>query len=137
MVSATNEIVAGILAARCSRDAEFRQKMSSDPKTALEGLMCGRKLGADTKVHAAPNTKDRVHIPLPGYSVLTSNEYKQTLSEKELESVSGGEILIAALLGAGLGGTLASLIYAGTVAGATVAAGAVVATGIGLGVGLS
>ncbi len=63
----------------------------------------------------AQNTEDTVHIPVPNYDKLRSKEY---LSDKELKNVSGGEVVVAAIVAA-IGVGLSGVVLAGIVLAST------------------
>ena len=69
-------------------------------------------------MHTAQNTADLVHVPLPGYQVLSDPESR--LSDAQLSDIAGGEIIITIATIATIGFTVASV---GTVIGVTASRG--------------
>ncbi len=93
-----NEISATLLGSVATKDDAFRNQLLNDPRQAIQSLS-SQSVSQDINVRVAQNTEDTVHIPVPNYDKLRSKEY---LSDKELKKVSGGEILIAAVVATGL-----------------------------------
>lgn len=73
----------GDLMRKLSTDAEFRAEFMKDPRQALE-RMGGQKLPDDLEIVVHESTPKRLHILVPPLLPQGS------LSERELEAVSGG-----------------------------------------------
>ena len=133
----TMEVQAGLIATHCYRDRDYRNQLVDDAKgtlstiarnfyqenikdealkeKALARIEAEKDLNLDIVV--CQNTATKWHIPLPPVGG------HKTLSEKELQQVSGGEFGISAgLIGsaisagiAGLASTIASVVAIGGV----------------------
>ena len=121
----TPEMTATMLAARCQKDAELASRLRENPKATL-GKMSGKKLPDRVKVVVHENRSDYLHIAIPTEKYVQQftaaceamNADDDTLSDKQLEGIAGGEVLIGVI----------ALITAGSLA---------VAVGVGAGVGTS
>ncbi len=72
---------------RSLEDDAFRQRLLEDPKAAIEQEL-GTRLPAGVEIRAVEETQDTVHLVLP---VRPTDVEPGELSDRELESVAGGE----------------------------------------------
>ncbi len=72
---------------RSLEDDAFRQRLLEDPKAAIEQEL-GTRLPAGVEIRAVEETPDTVHLVLPGRP---TDVEPGELSDRELESVAGGE----------------------------------------------
>ncbi len=100
----TNEISAAVLGNATTKDGDFRSQLLNDPKQAIQDIST-QPLPQDINILVAQNTEDTVHIPVPNYKELENNE--SHISDQELRTVSGGEIMAAVLAVIGTIGAIA------------------------------
>jgi Nitrile hydratase, alpha chain len=108
----TRRQVEAALITKCWRDADFRQKVVSDPKGMLEQHI-GQKLPPQVKIFIHQEDTNTVHFSIPPAPADLTE-----LSDAELESVAGGTDVFTTLA--------ICLTAAWTVAG-TIASGVVTA----------
>jgi hypothetical protein len=72
---------------RSLEDDAFRQRLLEDPKAAIEQEL-GTRLPAGVEIRAVEETQDTAHLVLP---VRSTDVEPGELSDRELESVAGGE----------------------------------------------
>jgi len=72
---------------RSLEDDAFRQRLLEDPKAAIEQEL-GTRLPAGVEIRAVEETPETVHLVLPGRP---TDVEPGELSDRELESVAGGE----------------------------------------------
>ena len=108
----TRRQVEAALITKCWRDADFRQKVVSDPKGMLEQHI-GQKLPPQVKIFIHQEDINTVHFSIPPAPADLTE-----LSDAELESVAGGTDVFTTLA--------VCLTAAWTVAG-TIASGVVTA----------
>jgi hypothetical protein len=98
------------LITKCWKDADFRQKVVSDPKGMLEQHI-GQKLPPQVKIFIHQEDTDTVHFSIPPAPADLTE-----LSDAELESVAGGTDVFTTLAVC----LTAALTVAGTIAGGRV-----------------
>ena len=101
------EVVAAIVADGCRNNKRTAEHLRLDCRRALEDLI-GARVPDGVNISAAQNTADTVHVPLPHYSRNLADEVIATMSEAELKQISGGEIIVAGIIIAGIGAVLIS-----------------------------
>ena len=127
----TPEVAAAVLADRCRKDGAFARKLQDDPRGTLAELN-GQKVPEYMNVAVHQNAPDHWHIVIPSQKQAQrlNEAYKTmdaaggTLSDEQLEALSGGEIVvILSLIGiVGTATAVATAATAGIVAGAITAA---------------
>ena len=100
------ESAAAAIAARCYDDPDFAKQLRADPKAVLERA-CGKKFPESLAIEVHENDGRTWHLPVP------QGESTGKLSDEQLESISGGEVLfvvLAAVFGTLVAGTAAGMV---------------------------
>ena len=114
----TPEVAAAALADRCREDDELSERLREDPKAAISRLS-GKALPDSTKIVVHCNDPGIWHIAIPTEEQARrfseahegSNE-GDSLTDEQLQAISGGEIWIGVLIAAvavGVGGAVAGV----------------------------
>lgn len=119
----TGEIILAIIADKCRIDDDFLSAMRADCKKALAGIS-EKDIPSDIKINTVQNTSETVHIVLPVYETLDALDMRDyQLTEEEMASISGGEILVSVIGFAGAVAVLTTAITAGVALAAVTVAG--------------
>ena len=122
----TSELAASLIARLYHNDEHFAQRLREDPGQVVNDLFPkGCKVADNISIRTVDNTKDVVHVVLPGYPRLeeAARQIMHELTDEDIAGISGGEILITFLVGVGV------TIAAGATAGAAVMGTSAVAAG--------
>ncbi|HEX5848912.1 MAG TPA: NHLP leader peptide family RiPP precursor [Rubrobacter sp.] len=71
------------------QDESFRRRLVEDPKGTVEQEL-GRRLPEGVRVEAVEETQDTIYLVLPSASM--AGHEGEAVSDRELESVAGGDI---------------------------------------------
>lgn len=113
-VPLVNEVIGVFAASVCAQDEKLSQDFVADPKGTLTKT-AGISVPADTSVRAVRNTASEVNLVIPAYSALESVATKAALKDADVSKISGGEIVVVAVLTvagvgvAAVGGTAAGV----------------------------
>ena len=116
----TPEVAAAAIADRCRKDREFMNNFCDDPRGALaEASDKGVPAAMNVAVHR--NSADHWHVVIPsdaqakrlGEAFKMMDDAGGTLSDEQLQAISGGEIFISLFV-------VGALVVGVTVAGAVV-----------------
>ncbi len=117
-LSATSpEVVGAMLADRCYRDEDFRQKLIAEPRACLEELI-GRPLPTELDLQVVENGAEVWNLALP-----EAGASDQPLSEEDMDKINAGEagVLLVLTIAAMTGGAIAAGIAGlGVIAGVAV-----------------
>ncbi len=105
----TPESAAALLAERCYRDRDFREKFTRDPKGVI-AEHSEAAIPSEMKVVLCQNDEKNWYIPIPPPS-----EENQPLSETQLDKVAAGEVVSALVIIGGIG--VAAIVAGGISAG--------------------
>lgn len=134
----TPEVAAAAIADRCRKDRDFMKNLCDDPKAAL-AKAGGKDMPDSMSVVVHQNSADHWHIVIPSDAQARRMEeaFKavdgadDTLSDEQLQSLSGGEIFFTlTAMSASIGAVASGGSSIGTSA-ATAAATAVAAVALG------
>src|SRR3954471_14619511 len=75
---------------RSLQDEDFRQRLLSDPKGAIEEELETR-LPPEVQVQAVEETAESIYLVLPPATSRANEQGEVELSDRELEGVAGGE----------------------------------------------
>ena len=89
-LSQSLETASATLAARCYQDAAFAKRLRENPRATIEEV-CGKKFPESFTIEVHENDGHTWHVPVP------QGASAGKLSDEQLKSVSGGEIVAAVL----------------------------------------
>ena len=112
-----NEALSAVIADRCRENQDLAASLLSDSRKAVSNLV-NAPVSDNVDISVVQNTPDVVHVALPCYSGLDKD---LSLSNEELQQVSGGVELWAIAILAGIAVTVSVV-------------GVAVALGVGIGV---
>ena len=108
------ESAAAAIASRCYEEPGFARRMRENPKAVIEET-CGKKLPESLAIKVHENDGRTWHVSLP------QAESTGKLSDAQLESVSGGEVIFM-ILAVAAATTITAATVTGVGAGIAVAA---------------